>query len=93
MKFPVEVASSNERRAGAAKRVKHNPAGLAERPDEGAQSFGWLLRGMKAIAGVGEVDDIGQRGFRLRYVTFSQKIGLFVLVAQEASRRCVSFAE
>jgi len=40
---------------------------------------------MKAIAGVGEVNDIGQIGFRLGYVTFSQKIGLFVLLAQEAS--------
>src|ERR1700732_4040420 len=27
------------------------------------------------------------------HVTFGQKIGLFVLVAQEASRRCVSFEE
>ena len=66
----VEVLRCNERRAGAAERVKNDPTGLAERPDEGPQGFGWLLRGMKAIAGIGEVDDIGQRKFRRDHVTF-----------------------
>ena len=89
----VKVFRCNERRTGAAEGVKNDPTGLAERPDEGPQGFGWLLCGMKAIAGIGEVDDIGQRKFRRSRVTFCQKIGLFVLVAQEASRRCVFFAE
>jgi hypothetical protein len=89
----VKVLRCNKRRAGAAERVKHDPAGLAECFDDGPQGFGWFLRRMKAIAGVGEVDDVGHRGFRQGYVTFGQKIGLFVLVAQEASRRCVFFAE
>jgi hypothetical protein len=53
----VKVLGCNERRAGAAERVKYDPASLAERPDEGLQRFDWLLRGMKAIAGVCEVDD------------------------------------
>ncbi len=89
----VKVLRCNERRAGAAERVKYDPASLAERPDEGLQRFDWLLRGMKAIACVCEVDDIGQRKFRRSRVTFCQKISLFVLVAQEASGRCVFFAE
>ena len=48
----VKVFRCNERRTGAAEGVKNDPTGLAERPDEGAQGFGWLLRGMKAIAGL-----------------------------------------
>lgn len=53
---PDEIAAKvlrcNERRAGAAERVKHDPTGLAERPDQRPQSFVWLLLGMKAIAGL-----------------------------------------
>ena len=69
----VELLRGNECRAGAAERVKHDPASFAKRPDEGLQRFDWLLRGMKAIAGVCEVDDIGQRKFRRGRVTFCQK--------------------
>jgi hypothetical protein len=67
----VKVLRRNERRTGAAERVKNDLTGLAERSDEERQGVGWLLRGMKAIAGIGEVDYIGQRRFRRDHVTFS----------------------
>jgi hypothetical protein len=89
----AKVLSGYERRAGAAERVKHDPARLAERLDEWPQGFGWLLRGMKGIASVSEVDDIAERRFRRGHVTFGEKISLFVLVAQKAGRRSVSFTE
>ena len=82
----IGFAGGHERGTRTAKGIQHERSWLGEGLDQRLEDTDGLLRGMEAIAGIGPVDDVGERGSRRVHVSFGQQIGLLMLIAQEARR-------
>src|ERR1700692_2313277 len=82
----IEFPGGHERGTRTAKGIEHERSWLGESLNQRLEDTDGLLRGMEAIAGIGPVDDVGERGSRRLHISFGQQIGLLMLVAVEGRR-------
>jgi hypothetical protein len=97
-KFDAEIVASdipggNQRRAGATEGVKDQTARFAECLYDRRKDTYRLLRRMEAVASVAPVEDVRQWTFRCLHLPIRQKVGLLVLMPQQAYIRRIAFAK
>src|ERR1051326_3594152 len=90
---PVHFFGCCQSGAGAGKRVKHEVAAPGERANKRFQCGDWLLGRMQAISRIAKAEHVAQGERAPEGMTLGEKVGLFVLVAQESGARSVAFHE
>src|SRR6185437_9885460 len=95
--YADEVAAFEFRRqqcrAGAAKWVENDIAGLREGSNERLENAKGFLRRVQAVAGVLPVEHIWNALRRLRRISFCKQIRVFVVVAQKSLGRRILLGE